>query len=938
MQPTRPQIEPLFFIAEETGEFHLAIGSFEPLSEYEARLSPISRRTQRDRQATKAHSSFYAARMWRRTDPKLAIENYRHATELWETLEAKSQAARAHYELGEVLPRDRASLEDRFDAYQRARRLFAQVEDHRQEARCFHRMGGIAVRRGEIEASHSFFSSSLALWRQVGDLHEVAIVAYDLANVARRLGRPEEARSLFHEALELSHHNQRPLIHEAAIRTQLGALYIYRGETTRGIREYRVALRILDQHPRAQQKRILRHRARTLTRLGSALPASPDATSETLEEAHAHLDEARQLREELGEIRGIATTANSLGLLYEKMNKPRLALAAYRQAEGIFREQGPASDSAVVQGNRCRIVERLGNLEIARECYVEALGGLRRVGYRKAEAQTLWDLARNAQRRGELHEAQSWIHASLEVLELIRGQSDRSDLRSSFLDRKYDVYQSAIDITLELHEREPEAGHSDVAFHTLETARARGLLENLARYRPELETPLQLRKLRAAIYQAKVERLAMEDVATDKLEALELELESLLEELHRTKPSYAFVKPKILSVGEVQALLDPQTLLLEYHLGEPRSAVWAITDSRVVWRALPSRQVIEKTARELHEAMGSGGHKIKTWAFHRLSRELSEMVLKPVVDLLDRPQLAIVPAGALHYIPFAALPHPTSPVAAGRASETSSGHPEPLLLSHQITSTPSASVLAALRSRRARRTPAESLLALVAAPILRTDDDRLGGRASRAEVEATRPTKLTVPLRHTKKEAEAILTLAEGGDARSAIGFEANREFVLGGGLEDARMVHFATHGHLDDARGELSGLVLSQFDRTGRRIDGYLWAYEIFQLRLNADLVVLSACETALGEEIRGEGLVGLTNGFLYAGASRIVVSLWKVSDKATARLMEHFYHGLLRRGLQPAEALRQAQIELRAKGFTAPYYWAPFILQGDWSTKPPA
>ena len=925
------RIESLFLLAEESGEFLLRVGAFEPGSEYEARLDPTREPSQEDRSRTEANWRFHEARSLRQTDPVEAAAKYRDAIERWERLKEWSLAARAHYELGEVLPRAPEQREDRVAAYDRARTLFEQVGDLRQAARCLHRLGGIAAKRSDLKTSHELFARSLELWREVGNLHEVSTVAYDLANVAQELGRPEEARRNYLAALDVTQHNRWPLLHEAAIRTELGALYFYRGEAARGIREYRAALRILDLPPQGDGRRIKNQRARTLTRLGSALPALPGATAETLEEARTLLDEARRLREELGEHRGIAVTANSLGLLYEKMNRPQSAFEAYQQAEEIFRAQGSATDLAVVQGNRCRILERLGKLDAARSCFLSVIADLRKVGFRNAEAQALGDLAGNARHRGELHEASRRIHEAIEVLELIRNESHSSDLRSSFLARKYDAYQRAIDIALELHELEPQAGHMADAFYDLERASARGLLEMLVRYRPELEAPPRLHELRAEIHQLKSASLATEGTATDDVDRLEIELDMLLERLHLTSPRYAFVEPRILSIAGVQELLDPQTVLLEYHLGERRSAVWAITDSQVVWRPLPPQHEIEETARELHQVMSAGAHKIRQWAFDRLSRELSQMILAPVADLLDRPRLAVVPAGALRYIPFAALPHP-----AGLAgSKTKPTQPEPLLLTHQITSTPSASVLAALRERGAGRAPAGKLLALVAAPVMRSDDKRLAG----SPVSGDQPLRqeLVAPLPHAAEEATAILQLVEGAAVSSALGFEANREFVFGGALADARIVHFATHGYLDDAHGELSGLVLAQFDDAGRRIDGYLWAYEIYQLDLRADLVVLSACETALGEAIRGEGLVGLTQGFLYAGANRVMVSLWSVNDRATARLMKHFYRGLLRHGLHPAEALRQAQIELRREGWTAPYYWAPFVLQGDWSAVTP-
>lgn len=166
-----------------------------------------------------------------------------------------------------------------------------------------------------------------------------------------------------------------------------------------------------------------------------------------------------------------------------------------------------------------------------------------------------------------------------------------------------------------------------------------------------------------------------------------------------------------------------------------------------------------------------------------------------------------------------------------------------------------------------------------------------------------------------------------------ALGFSASRATAMGTDLGQYRIVHFATHGLLDSENPELSGLVFSLLDQKGMRQDGFLQLQDIYNLNLPVDLVVLSACETGLGKEIQGEGLVGLTRGFMYAGASRVVASLWKVDDVATAELMERFYKNMEREKMRPAAALRQAQMQMwQRKRWHDPYYWAGFELQGEW------
>ena len=177
------------------------------------------------------------------------------------------------------------------------------------------------------------------------------------------------------------------------------------------------------------------------------------------------------------------------------------------------------------------------------------------------------------------------------------------------------------------------------------------------------------------------------------------------------------------------------------------------------------------------------------------------------------------------------------------------------------------------------------------------------------------------------------MALVPDGAGLEVFGFDANRAVALGPELGKYRIVHFATHGFLNDEHPELSGLVLSLFDAQGRPQDGYLRLHDIYNLKLPVELVVLSACNSGLGKEIRGEGLVGIVRGFMYAGAARVVASLWKVEDEATAALMKRFYQKMLQEGLPPAKALRMAQLDVRQqKRWQSPYYWAAFVLQGEW------
>jgi CHAT domain-containing protein len=354
----------------------------------------------------------------------------------------------------------------------------------------------------------------------------------------------------------------------------------------------------------------------------------------------------------------------------------------------------------------------------------------------------------------------------------------------------------------------------------------------------------------------------------------------------------------------------------------------------------------------------------------RAATALSQMLLGPVAAQLGNKRLVIVAHGAIQFIPFAALPEPQMGGRRDGVTERQSDRVTerrkdrsvspslrlsvsytPLIVNREIVHLPSASVLALLRRDLAERRAAPKTIAVLADPVFSADDERVRSGAANAEpINAIRrkysrdvtraladlgydESALLLPrLRGTEWEAKQILSLAPGDQKLAALGFAASRETATSPVLSQYRILHFATHALINNAHPELSGLVLSLVNEQGQEQDGFLRAHEIFNLRLPAELVVLSACQTGLGKVVKGEGIVGLTRSFMYAGAPRVVVSLWSVRDQEAAELMARFYKRLLRpERMAAAAALRAAQIEMWKNGQT-PYFWGAFVLQGEW------
>src|SRR5258705_10621202 len=319
------------------------------------------------------------------------------------------------------------------------------------------------------------------------------------------------------------------------------------------------------------------------------------------------------------------------------------------------------------------------------------------------------------------------------------------------------------------------------------------------------------------------------------------------------------------------------------------------------------------------------------------------MLLGPLATELKSKRLLLVAEGVLQYVPFAALPDPSNQKAAGPYQTT-----QPLIANHEIISLPSASVLEVLRKEMKDRPRPTKTVAVFADPVFGAQDSRIGSTSrpqlvDNAALEQAADIKRSAEesgldgfprLRFSRQEADQIMRLVPRNNSLEVLDFAANKSAATSADLKQYRIVHFAKHSLVNCRHADISGIVLSVVDQEGKSQNGFLRLYDIYNMNLSAELVVLSACQTALGKDIKGEGLVGLTRAFMYAGASRIVASLWRTEDRATAVLMNRFYESMLAgNGMSAPAALRKAQLSMwQDKRWRQPRYWAAFTLQGEW------
>jgi len=795
--------------------------------------------------------------------------------------------------------------------------LFRAAQDQRDQAYTLTSIGAVYYSLDDFAQALSFLNQATPLWSQAGDRSGEAANLHNIAAAYERTGELQQSIECYNRALPL----ERAAGYkagEANTLTNLGRLYASLGDLTAALDYDNQALTL----HRSTGNRA--GEATTLNNLGALYELQHD-----YRKALEYLQQTLPLRRALGDRLGEAYALDNMARSYSQLGDGARALENANQALAIAREAGNPRGEAVALNLLGWAYVATGQPREAIERHRQALPLFRASGERMGEAATLYSLARASSRAGELPEARHAVEEGIAILESLRTHVNVQELRSSYLASKHEYYDLDIDVLMRQQQTE-------AAFEVAERARARSLLDLLSESGVDirqgvdaalLERESKLRGLLNAKADRQIEILrakhtdAQAAKVAGEVTRLTTDYHAIEAEIRTASPHYAaLTQPQPVTLRQIQQdVLDRDTLLVEYALGADRTYAWVVSRDSVAGFALPPASEVERAARRFHEAASSDDA-----AAYAAARALGQMILGPLSSALGSKRLAVVADGALEYVPFAALPSP------GRADG------RPLLADHEIVRLPSASALAMLRTETQGRKPAPKALAVLADPVFRKDDPRVHpDGATLSPGGGQRSAELNLPrLGSSRREAEAILALVPEKARKEAVDFDASLSTATAPELGQYRIVHFATHSLLDTEHPELSGIVLSLVNRQGQPRDGLLRLDQIYNLRWGSDLVVLSACQTALGKVMRGEGVTGLTRGFMYAGVPRVAASLWKVDDQATAGLMTDFYRSMLApHGSPPAAALRAAQLRMLAqKKWQSAYYWAAFVLEGDW------
>jgi CHAT domain-containing protein/tetratricopeptide (TPR) repeat protein len=856
--------------------------------------------------------------------------------------------------------------------FEEALKIFDEVGERNEAARAHLFRGYIAGGLGNSEKAVAEISRSVDMYRATRNKTGEGLALTALGLSQSMNGHEDHALVMHREAIEIFR-NIGDRQSEAIAVNGLGQAYENLTEYSTALENYEQALRLF------QDGRNLDFSAVATFNVARAYRLMGD-----LKHALEYYEKCLVLSRSAKKVRTEANALNEVAAIYAAQGNREKTISQYRRILRFYTAISDRRQQAIAWNNLGDSYVRFGQTQQALISYNQGLSLSKQAGDKGVLISSLYNLAHAQRDVGALELALSNIEQSIRIIEDLRTNVASPDFRASYFSGVHKHYDLWIDVLMRLDRRRPDHEFAAAALLASEKARARSLLDMVTAVRADIrsgvapqilsrERELQSLLRSHAQYQMELSTSGKDPAETEEVarqvNQLRTEYQELESQLVDQNPRLQNLAPSLSSLEEIQGQLrDSDTVLLEYALGDERSYLWAVTANSLQSYELPSRSILEAAGREVYklltarQAVGEtidGDYQAKVDSSDRLYYEkalgLSQLLFGQVQEQLGGKRLIIVSEGILQYIPVDALPAPLPKRVGATTMEAGPAIAEgqPLLIaSHEIVTLPSVSTLAAIRNKKHEVGSSERVVAVLADPVFSNTDDRVENRtqssviASKSDQVSTQPSVRGLEgaarrggpsrLAHAAEEAEAILAAAPRGTGMVASGFDASRETAMGSRVAEYRILHFATHGFLNTERAELSGIVLSMVNRDGSKTNGFMSLQDIYNLDLSADVVVLSACDTALGKDVKGEGLVGLTHGFMAAGARSVVASLWKVDDRATAVLMANFYKAMLEDGLTPVAALRSAKQKVRQeKAWQAPYFWAGFELQGEYNQR---
>jgi CHAT domain-containing protein len=804
-------------------------------------------------------------------------------------------------------------MERALDTRWNAHRFLLDSGDTGQASNNLREIGDIYRQRGDLAEARHVYETAAEMLRghpaAAFQIRQLALLEHDSGNYLRALQLGNEALQMFRNEAGRKHQEVATLANLAITHAALGDFSTALAYNEQALSDAEAV------DDRAIEQRTLYQLGDLYLRMGDARGAIP------------YLERSAELSEKVKWPRQNISARLGLGAAYQRLGQRQRALLVLSEALANARQGSYAAHQAdaLSQIGQCHL--NGNDLNQAEASFTESLTIASRAGFAEIIIRAHRGIAEIALRRRRYGESLDHLKAAVEVIETARLRVPTPDLRAGFVRENSQVYEDVIHVLSVLHDQNPSKGHDQEALTYAERARARTFLDLLAESKAQItkgltqEQARQKRLLEAELSRA-MRALIENETKKNRQAAHEAEqrLSQWIVRLRISNPKYHELHyPAPVDAVKARGTAgNERAAILEYALGERRSHLWVITGTHTRMIRLPPRSVIEQAVSAYRQTIVRRPEGPGFDAYRKQSLLLYELLLRPALAFIGSPQrLIIAPDGPLYYLPFETL-------------LITEDHY--LIEDHVIAYTPSVSVLSALKPDNQPSRPRTHDLLAYGDPLFSTATDDLNAHSTANVVRAIYQAGgiQFPPLPNTRVEVEAVASLFPVNRRKSYLGVQASETSVKREKLTAYRTLHFATHAVIDEKAPTRSGIVLSLV-KTGEE-DGILRMNEIFNLELNADLVVLSACQTGLGKVIRGEGMVGLTRAFLYAGSPRAVVSLWEVNDLTAPEIMKSFYLGL-RQGRPAGVALREAKLEMihsPARALRHPYFWAPFVLMG--------
>lgn len=646
-----------------------------------------------------------------------------------------------------------------------------------------------------------------------------------------------------------------------------------------------------------------------------------------LEEAAISFTHSLELAKEVGDRSLQIQVLNNLGSVHADLRRFDQALAYFQQAAAIAEQAHNNSYLGMVYNNIGIIYSSLGKYREATDYYDRAIDFSSTYKDGTFVWETYLELANTARKQADFDGAIRYYETSIASIESIRSRIKTEDLKASYLgtDKRLEAYQNLIDLLATLHKTAPARGYDQEAFNYLERAKARAFLDGLEVAQVDISEGISpalanrekelMRDIARSYNKLLAAGLSPEDkdAISEQVKTSEDKLESLKREIRTTSPAYADLKyPKVITYNEVrERLASPGTVFFAYAIGKQASHGFAISSQGLRVFDVPPRAALQEQVTAYRKVISDRQNR----DFH-LGQELFRELVAPGLDPSLK-KLIFVPDDILNLLPFETL-------------LTSQEPGSWLIRDCSIGYVPSLSSLTVLMQRHGNGSrPRKDLLAIGNPVYGFGDDGKRNASDSPVFYDLSSGSGISLPaLKYSGLEIENVSRLFRRSKVTLLEKENATERWLRSNPLADYKIIHFAAHSVIDDKKPARSAIVLSYPKNQGG--GGLLQTRNIYNLKLNADLVTLSACQTGLGQFIRGEGIEGLSRAFFYAGSSSVLMSLWAVNDQATYLLMERFYRHL-KRGETLMEALRNAQLEMiSSRSLSHPYYWAGFVITG--------